>query len=50
MKILLFVFILFSKFVNSEIIDIENIELNNLIEKKLRLWILELKMSGRLMV
>ena len=37
MNILLVVFILFSKFVNAEIIDIENRELKNLIEKKIKI-------------
>ena len=37
MKILLFIFILFSKFVTAEVIDIDNRELSNLIEKEIKI-------------
>ena len=37
MKILLVIFILFSKFVTAEVIDIDNRELSNLIEKKIKI-------------
>ena len=37
MKILLVIFILFSKFVNAEVIDIDNRELSNLIEKEIKI-------------
>ena len=36
MKIYFFIFILFSKFVTAEVIDIDNRELNNLIEKEIK--------------
>ena len=37
MKILLIIFVLFTKFVNAEVIDINNRELSNLIEKKIKI-------------
>ena len=37
MKILLFIFISFSKFVTAEVIDIDNRELSNLIEKEIKI-------------
>ena len=37
MKILLIIFILFAKFVNAEVIDINNKELSNLIEQKIKI-------------
>ena len=37
MKILLVIFILFSKFVTAEVIDIDNRELSNLIEKEIKI-------------
>ena len=37
MKILLVIFILFSKFVTAEVIDIDNKELSNLIEKEIKI-------------
>ena len=37
MKILLFIFILFLKFVTAEVIDIDNRELSNLIEKEIKI-------------
>ena len=37
MKILLVIFVLFTKFVNAEVIDINNRELSNLIEKKIKI-------------
>ncbi|GIR62197.1 MAG: hypothetical protein CM15mP67_03000 [Alphaproteobacteria bacterium] len=37
MKILFFIFILFTKFVNAEVIDIGNRELSNLIEKEIKI-------------
>ncbi len=37
MKILLVIFILFSKFVTAEVIDINNRELSNLIEKEIKI-------------
>ena len=37
MKILLVIFILFSNFVTAEVIDINNTELSNLIEKKIKI-------------
>ena len=37
MKILLVIFILFSKFVTAEVIDIDNRELSNLIEKDIKI-------------
>ena len=37
MKIFLVIFLLFTKFVNAEVIDINNRELSNLIEKKIKI-------------
>ena len=37
MKILLVLFVLFTKFVNAEVINIDNRELSNLIEKKIKI-------------
>ncbi len=37
MRILLIIFLLFTKFVNAEVIDINNRELSNLIEKKIKI-------------
>ena len=37
MKILIVIFVLFTKFVNAEVIDINNRELSNLIEKKIKI-------------
>ena len=37
MKILLFIFVLLTKFVNAEVIDIDNRELTNLLEKKINI-------------
>ena len=37
MKIFLVIFLLFTKFVNAEVININNRELNNLIEKKIKI-------------
>ena len=37
MKIVIVIFILFTKFVNAEVIDINNKELSNLIEKKIKI-------------
>ena len=37
MKILLVIFVLFTKFVNAEVIDINNRELSNLIEKEIKI-------------
>ena len=37
MKIFLVIFLLFSKFVNAEVIDINNRELSNLIERKIKI-------------
>ena len=37
MKIVIVIFILFTKFVNAEVIDINIRELNNLIEKKIKI-------------
>ena len=37
MKILLVIFVLFTKFVNAEVIDINNKQLSNLIEKKIKI-------------
>ncbi len=37
MKILVVIFVLFTKFVNAEVIDINNRELSNLIEKKIKI-------------
>ena len=37
MKILFVIFVLFTKFVNAEVIDINNRELSNLIEKKIKI-------------
>ena len=37
MKIFLIIFILFTKFVNAEVIDINNKELSNLIEQKIKI-------------
>ena len=37
MKILLFIFVLLTKFVNAEVIDIDNKELTNLLEKKINI-------------
>ena len=37
MKIAIIIFILFSKFVNAEVIDINNKELSNLIEKEIKI-------------
>ena len=37
MKILLVIFVLFTKFVNAEVIHIDNRELSNLIEKKVKI-------------
>ena len=37
MKIVIFIFIFFTKFVNAEVIDINNRELSNLIEKEIKI-------------
>ena len=37
MKILLLIFVLFTKFVNAEVVDINNKELSNLIEKEIKI-------------
>ena len=37
MKILLFIFVLFTKFVNADVIDIDNRELSSLIEKEIKI-------------
>ena len=37
MKILLFIFVFFTKFVNAEVIDINNRELNDLIKKEIKI-------------
>ena len=37
MKILLFIFVLFAKFVNAEVINIDNRKLSNLIEKEVKI-------------
>ena len=37
MNILLVIFVLFTKFVNAEVIDINNKQLSNLIEKKIKI-------------